>query len=163
MKKLVVFMMPLLILAACQNNKKIEGLNPADMDLSVAPGDNFYQYANGGWIKNNPLRPEYARYGAFDSLSETNEENLNAMFQEMASLQTTPGTVEQKIADLYKMALDSTRLNAEGFEPVKKYVDGVAKEIGKSIQVVEMLRFEVGEGIEKKEENFAEEVAKQLA
>ena len=118
-------MMPLLILAACQTNKKVEGLNPEDMDLSVAPGDNFYQYANGGWIKNNPLRPEYARFGAFDSLSETNEENLNAMFQEMASLETTPGTVEQKIADLYKMALDSTRLNAEGFEPVRKYVDEI--------------------------------------
>ena len=81
MKKFVVFMMPLLILAACQGNKKVEGLNPADMDLSVAPGDNFYQYANGGWIKNNPLRPEYARYGSFDALSEANEENLNALKQ----------------------------------------------------------------------------------
>ena len=118
-------MMPLLILAACQNNKKVEGLNREDMDLSVAPGDNFYQYANGGWIKNNPLRPEYARYGSFDVLSEENEENLNAMFQDMASMETTPGTVEQKIADLYKMALDSTRLNAEGFEPVRKYVDEI--------------------------------------
>ena len=125
MKKLVLIMMPLLILASCQNNKKVEGLNREDMDLSVAPGDNFYQYADGGWIKNNPLRPEYARYGAFDALSETNEENLNALFQEMASKETVPGTVEQKIADLYKMALDSTRLNAEGFEPVRKYIDEI--------------------------------------
>ena len=125
MKKLVVIMMPLLILASCQNNKKVEGVVKADMDLSVAPGADFYQYANGGWMKNNPLRPEYARFGAFDYLSEENEKNLNDLFQEMASLETTPGTVDQKIADLYKMAMDSTRLNAEGFEPVKKYVDEI--------------------------------------
>ena len=118
-------MMPLLILASCQTNKKVEGLNKADMDLSVAPGADFYQYATGGWQKNNPLRPEYARFGAFDAISEVNEENLNALFQEMASMETTPGTVDQKIADLYKMALDSTRLNAEGFEPVRKYVDEI--------------------------------------
>ena len=82
-------MMPLLILASCQNNKKVEGVVKADMDLSVAPGADFYQYANGGWMKNNPLRPEYARFGAFDYLSEENEKNLNDLFQEMASLETT--------------------------------------------------------------------------
>ena len=50
MKKLVLIIMPLLILASCQNNKKVEGLNREDMDLSVAPGDNFYQYADGVYI-----------------------------------------------------------------------------------------------------------------
>ena len=124
MKKIFFMIIPLMVLAACSDNKAgVPAINPADMDLSVKPGDNFYQYANGGWIKNNPLKPEYARYGSFDMLRERNVEDLNALFADMTTMDPEKGSIDQKIVDLYKQGLDSTRLNAEGAAPLKKYLD----------------------------------------
>ncbi len=124
MKKLLFLMIPAVMLASCQNTEtKVPALDPTDMDLSVAPGEDFYLYANGGWMKKNPLKPEYARFGSFDVLREKTIENLNALFADMTTLKAEPGSVEQKIADLYKQGLDSTRLNAEGAAPLKKHLD----------------------------------------
>ncbi|MCR5351239.1 MAG: M13 family metallopeptidase, partial [Bacteroidales bacterium] len=112
------------MLAACQpKGEKTPALNPADMDVTVAPGTDFYLYANGGWIKNNPLKAEYARFGSFDVLREQNVENLNALFSEMTTMNPKAGTIEQKIVDLYKQGLDSLRRNEEGAAPIKKYLD----------------------------------------
>ena len=112
-------------MAACQNQNKTAGVPAIDLtnfDLSVAPNQDFYQYATGGWQAKNPLKPEFSRYGSFDVLRENNEKRINELFQEMTRLETTPGSVEQKIADLYKMGLDSARLNAEGAAPVQAEV-----------------------------------------
>ena len=117
-------MIPVMMLAACQHEEtKVPAIDPSDMDLSVAPGENFYQYANGGWMKKNPLKPEFARYGSFDALSENCQEQLNGLFAEMTKMNPAPGSTDQKIVDLYKQGLDSTRLNAEGAAPLKKYLD----------------------------------------
>ncbi len=119
-------MIPMMMLAACQPKEaKVAAINPADLDLSVAPGEDFYQYANGGWQKNNPLKPEYGRFGSFDMLREKNVENLNALFSEMTTMNPEPGSIDQKIVDLYKQGLDSTRLNEEGAAPLKKYLDEI--------------------------------------
>ena len=106
-------------MASCQNNQpKTPAIDLSNFDLSVAPNADFYQYATGGWQKNNPLKPEFSRYGSFDVLRENNEKRINALFQEMTRLEAAPGSVEQKISDLYKMGLDSVRLNAEGAAPL---------------------------------------------
>ncbi|MCR5071888.1 MAG: M13 family metallopeptidase [Bacteroidales bacterium] len=124
MKKLLVVMIPVMMLAACQpKGTKAPALDPTDMDLAVAPGENFFLYANGGWMEKNPLKPEYARFGSFDVLREKNVEDLNALFSEMTNMNPEPGSIDQKIVDLYKQGLDSTRLNAEGAAPIKKYLD----------------------------------------
>ena len=124
MKKFFAIMIPVLMLAACQPKEtKVPALDITDMDLSVKPGDDFFLYANGNWMKKNPLKPEYARFGSFDVLREKNVEDLNALFAEMSELNPEPGTIEQKIVDLYKQGLDSVRLNAEGAAPLKKYLD----------------------------------------
>jgi putative endopeptidase len=124
MKKLFAIMIPVMMLAACQPKEaKAPALDPTDMDLSVKPGDNFFLYANGGWMKKNPLKAEYARFGSFDVLREKNVEDLNALFSEMTEMNPEAGTIDQKIVDLYKQGLDSTRLNAEGAAPIKKYLD----------------------------------------
>jgi len=124
MKKFFAIMIPVMMLAACQPKEaKVPALDPTDMDLSVKPGDDFYLYANGGWMQKNPLKPEYARFGSFDVLRERNVEDLNALFSEMTEMNPEAGTVDQKIVDLYKQGLDSTRLNKEGAAPLKKYLD----------------------------------------
>ena len=124
MKKFLMFMVPVVMLAACQpKENKVPALDPTDMDLAVAPGQDFYRYANGGWMAKNPLKPEYARFGSFDVLREKTIENLNELFAGMTKLSPESGTVEQKIVDLYKQGLDSTRLNAEGAAPIKNYLD----------------------------------------
>ena len=117
-------------MASCQNNQpKTPAIDLSNFDLSVAPNADFYQYATGGWQKNNPLKPEFSRYGSFDVLRENNEKRINALFQEMTRLEAAPGSVEQKISDLYKMGLDSVRLNAEGAAPLAadlQLVEGLA-------------------------------------
>jgi len=126
MKKILMLIIPVMSLMGCQGNtESVLAIDPTDMDLTVAPGENFYQYANGGWIVKNPLKPEFARYGSFDKLADDNVERLNALFQEMAEKKYKAGTVEQKISDLYKQGLDSTKLNDEGATPLKKYIDEI--------------------------------------
>ncbi len=110
-------------MASCQNTPKTPAIDMANFDLSTAPNADFYQYATGGWQLNNPLKPEFSRYGSFDVLRENNEKRINELFSEMAKLTAKTGTVEQKISDLYKMGLDSTRLNAEGAAPIKGAVE----------------------------------------
>ena len=115
-------MIPMMMLAstACrQQVEKAPAIDMTDMDLTVSPGDDFFQYANGGWIKKNPLKPEYARFGSFDVLRENNVVRLNDLFAEMAMITPEAGTVDQKIVDLYKQGLDSVKLNAEGGQPLQ--------------------------------------------
>ena len=126
MKKFLTMMIPVIALCSCgQREGTVPGIDLADFDESVSPKVDFYQYATGGWQKNHPLKPEYARYGAFDILGENNEKRLNDLFQSMSSLEAEHGSVEQKISDLYKMGLDSLRRNEEGAAPLKPYIDEV--------------------------------------
>lgn len=111
--------------AACDNARKTPAIDLANLDSTVSPGEDFYQYSTGGWQKNNPLKAEYARFGSFDQLRENSVENLNNLFAEMSKIETAEGSSDRKIVDLYKMGLDSTRLNGEGAAPIRKYLDEV--------------------------------------
>ena len=105
--------------------EKVPAIDLASLDPSISAKEDFYQYATGGWQKNHPLKPEYSRYGSFDVLRENNEIRLNELFQGLSSVKAEKGSVQQKISDLYAMGLDSTRLNAEGVNPVKPYLDAL--------------------------------------
>ena len=138
MKKLTFILASALLMTACATNQSkndqsendqsekqesVPSIDINNFDESIARNDDFYQWATGGWQKNNPLKPEYSRYGSFDVLRENNEIRINELFGEMAKTETEFGSVEQKIADLYKMGLDEERLNAEGAEPIRQALD----------------------------------------
>lgn len=116
MKKLLIFA-SMMFMASCANNTT-PAIDLTNLDTTIAPNEDFYQYATGGWQQKNPLKPEFARYGSFDVLRENNEIRINELFSEMTKTKAEAGSVEQKIADLYKMGLDSVRLNAEGAAPL---------------------------------------------
>ena len=103
----------------------VHGVNKADMDMSVRPGYDFYQYAGGGWLKANPMKPEYSSYGVFNDLAETNRKQIRELFENLSKEKHAFGSVGQKVADLYNMAMDSVRLNKEGAAPLQKDLDKV--------------------------------------
>ena len=95
------------------------GIKAENRDETVRPGDDFYEYANGNWMKMNPLTDEYSRFGAFDVLGELNNKQLRGLVEELAAKEQEKGSVAQKVADMYKLVTDSVRLNKEGAEPIK--------------------------------------------
>ena len=94
------------------------GINMNDLDKSVRPADDFYEYACGGWMKANPLPAAYSRFGSFDRLGEDNNKRINGILKELQENSYPAGTVEQKLSDLYKLAMDSARREKDGLAPV---------------------------------------------
>ena len=118
MKKLLIIMAlaTMTITGAAQQLRS--GINLADLDTSVRPADDFYEYACGGWMKANPLPAAYSRYGSFDRLAEDNNKRINGILKELQENTYPEGTVEQKLSDLYKLAMDSARREKDGLAPV---------------------------------------------
>lgn len=123
------------ILALCLmstgcNSKKEAPLTPgiqlANLDTTALPGTSFYQYACGGWMKNNPLTAEYARFGSFDQLAENNRVQLHGLIEELASTSHENGTIAQKVGGLYNIAMDSVKLNNDGPAPIKNELEQLA-------------------------------------
>lgn len=101
------------------------GLFEKNFDRSVKPQDDFYQFATGGWQKNNPLPAAYSRFGSFDQLQENNNKRINTILSELQKGKFKTGTIEQKLSDFYKLALDVERRNKEGIVPVKGVLDEI--------------------------------------
>ena len=94
------------------------GINLNDLDTSVRPADDFYEYACGGWMKANPLPAAYSRYGSFDRLAEDNNKRINGILKELLENSYPQGSVEQQLSDLYKLAMDSARREKDGVAPI---------------------------------------------
>ena len=89
-----------------------------DLNPSMKPGTDFYEYACGGWMKKHPLPAAYSRYGSFDRLAEDNNKRINGILTDLLNNTYEEGTIEQKLGDLYKLAMDSARREREGVQPV---------------------------------------------
>ena len=126
MKKVLLFAAAAMAMVACNQKKMDAGIKAENLDQTARPGDNFYQFANGGWMADNPITDEYSRYGSFDKLAENNREQLKNLIDEIVAADNEFGTNAQKIADLYKMVMDTTRRNNEGIEPLKPYLERIA-------------------------------------
>ena len=110
--------MALAMMTASASAQLKSGINLKDLNTTVRPADDFYEYACGGWMKANPLPAAYSRYGSFDRLAEDNNKRINGILKELQENTYPAGTVEQKLSDLYKLAMDSARREKEGLAPV---------------------------------------------
>lgn len=110
-------MMALATMTATASAQLKSDIHMGDLDQSVRPADDFYEYACGGWMKANPLPAAYSRYGSFDRLAEDNNKRINGILKELQENTYPAGSVEQKLSDLYKLAMDSARREKDGIAP----------------------------------------------
>ena len=121
---MIIAMAGLATMMACTSEKKMgSGLDLSNFDKTVKAGDDFYQYACGGWMKNNPLPPAYPRYGSFDVLAEENNKRVNGILDELLKGSYEKGSVEQKLSDLYKLAMDSVKREQDGVKPLMPIIE----------------------------------------
>ena len=124
------------------------GIKAENLDKSVKPQDDFYMFATGGWQKLNPLPAAYSRFGSFDQLQEDNNKRINAILAELQKKQFAEGTTERKLADFYKLAMDSVRRNEEGIKPVKPLLDEMeAARTKEALQAIQLKYAVFGYGV----------------
>jgi putative endopeptidase len=123
--------------AQAQAPKKL--IDPANMDLSVKPGDDFYEYASGTWIKNNPVPAKETRWGSFNELRDFNINAVKSLVENAAADKSAPaGSVKRRVGDFYAAAMDSVTIEKLGYNPIKpdlarvkqiKDINGVINEV----------------------------------
>ena len=101
------------------------GIDKSNMDLSVKPGDDFFRYAAGNWMKTHPLDAEHTENGAFTDLYEESQKRIQDIILEYSSKPQQKGSLGQKIGSLYNLMMDSVRLNKEGWAPIKPTLDRI--------------------------------------
>ncbi len=107
------------------NAQSKSGLDLSNLDKSVNPADNFYQFATGGWQASHPLPAAYSRYGSFDMLQENVNKQVNTILTDLVKKKYKDGTTERKLSDFYKLAMDIKRRNQEGVAPVRPLLDEI--------------------------------------
>lgn len=103
----------------------ISGIDVSGMDTSISPGDDFFAYVNGNWIKNNEMPADKSRYGTFDMLRDQSQDTVKTIIERSASGDFEKGTDEQKVGDLYNSYLDWDTRNARGIEPLQPELDRI--------------------------------------
>jgi putative endopeptidase len=133
-KPMIIAATGLMLLPGCKTkNSTNDGIravfSPENMDTTYTPGNNFYMYANGGWIKNHPLPDDKSRFGAFDMLAEENRIKVRSIIEDAATPDAQQGSVRQQIGDFFASGMDSIAIEKAGLTPLKdlfKLINSVA-------------------------------------
>lgn len=105
-------------------------IDPANMDLSVKPGDDFYAYASGVWVKNNPVPAKETRWGSFNELRDFNVNAVRSLVKAAAANKTAPaGSVSKRVGDFYAAAMDSVTIEKLGYTPIKADLEKIKQQI----------------------------------
>ena len=123
MRKISFLIMALVAMTMVAGNPA-KAVDRNNLDLNATPGNNFYQYACGGWMLNNPLDPQYARFGTFDQLRENCRDQVKDIITTLGT-KNTRGSLKQKVGDLYALGMDSVRLNQEGMSPLTETINAI--------------------------------------
>ncbi len=111
-------------------SEKEKAFDPESMNLSVKPGDDFYEYAEGAWIKSHPVPPDKSRYGEFAIVEDRTYDHVKGIVESAASNTSAPeGSLEQKIGKFYIMGMDNTTLEKQRLNPIKdelKMIDNIS-------------------------------------
>ena len=126
MKKVFFALAVIALMTTACTKQQTTGIHLENLDTTVVAQNDFYQYACGGWMANNPLTPEYSRFGSFDKLGLNNLEQVNGLIKEIAATSHSKGSIEQKIGDFYNMAMDTARRDNEGIAPVQNTLAEIA-------------------------------------
>ncbi|HEY6268719.1 MAG TPA: M13 family metallopeptidase N-terminal domain-containing protein, partial [Candidatus Acidoferrum sp.] len=102
------------------------GFETTNLDKTCKPCDDFYQFAMGGWMKANPIPPEYSTYGSFTRLADQNQQNLRQILEDAAKAKAAPGSNEQKIGDFYAGCMDTAAIEAAGTKPIEPELARIA-------------------------------------
>jgi putative endopeptidase len=102
------------------------GFDTANLDKTCKPCDDFYQFAMGGWMKANPIPPEYSTFGSFTRLADQNQQNLRQILEDAAKTKAAPGSNEQKIGDYYAGCMDTAAIDAAGTKPIEPELARIA-------------------------------------
>lgn len=129
MQRINLIIVLAIVAASCGRPAGVPSAGPAidtaNMDLAVQPGEDFYRYANGGWLKNNPIPDAFTDYGAFTQLAEKNREMLQALVLEAAKSKAPQGSEARKIGDFYISGMDSVARQNAGLSPLKPDLDKI--------------------------------------
>jgi putative endopeptidase len=121
----------ILILWSCKNKTRSEkniekpDVLVSNMDTTVSPGEDFFLYANGGWISRNPIPADQSSWGIGNLVIEENLKRLREIAEKAAGSQAAAGSAEQKIGDYWTMAMDSAKIETEGMKPIQPWLDKI--------------------------------------
>jgi putative endopeptidase len=123
--KITIAFVLFMLLFNCEKQKEERAINLSNMDTTVNPGDNFYQYVNANWLKNNPVPEDKSYYGAFTELRDKSIEDQKKMINKLIKQKNKEGTNAQKIADFYSLGMDTNKINELGIKPLQKEFDAI--------------------------------------
>jgi len=149
----LLFLFPAALLGACGGNDSAmetpapaapvaaslgSGINTANFDTSVRPGDDFYAYVNGTWLLDTPIPSDKSNYGSFTALADEAEENLRVIIEQAAGQEAEPGSDAQKVGDFFTSFMDEERIEALGAEPLQATLAEIAGIADKSAMLIKM-------------------------
>jgi putative endopeptidase len=121
----------------------IDGFNLANLDRSVSPCDDFFRFANGGWIKNHPIPADHSSWATFNMLHDRNEEVLRQILEEAAKAKgAAPGPNWQKIGDFYASCMDESQIEAAGLKPLDPEFQRIREITDRPALAVEIARLQ---------------------